>query len=202
MAQAINYAGLLGVPFSFSSNGDGFVFRDATLATGTGKTIGGPCTRCPRPAALPALAVDSTPVPRSTAVPLTLGPPCIWHPITPRPTGKNSRSRRARQSMDSARRNWRVLPIQFGLPSPSQILAELIRAADFEAVAYQSSKSGKKCLAVFVDRLAPGSCVALSGDPPAGVISRLDETTAEALAGWTELGIRPPQTPPPPPPSP
>jgi type I restriction enzyme R subunit len=34
MAQAINYARLLDVPFSFSSNGDGFVFRDATLADG------------------------------------------------------------------------------------------------------------------------------------------------------------------------
>ena len=34
MQQAINYAELLGVPFSFASNGDGFVFRDATLATG------------------------------------------------------------------------------------------------------------------------------------------------------------------------
>ena len=34
MAQAINYAELLDVPFSFSSNGDGFVFRDATLTTG------------------------------------------------------------------------------------------------------------------------------------------------------------------------
>ena len=34
MPQAINYAGLLEVPFSFSSNGDGFVFRDATLADG------------------------------------------------------------------------------------------------------------------------------------------------------------------------
>ncbi len=34
MAQAIQYADLLTVPFSFSSNGDGFVFRDATLATG------------------------------------------------------------------------------------------------------------------------------------------------------------------------
>lgn len=33
-AQALKYAGLLDVPFSFSSNGDGFVFRDATLATG------------------------------------------------------------------------------------------------------------------------------------------------------------------------
>jgi type I restriction enzyme R subunit len=32
MAQAIHYAELLDVPFSFASNGDGFVFRDATLA--------------------------------------------------------------------------------------------------------------------------------------------------------------------------
>jgi type I restriction enzyme R subunit len=34
MQQAIQYAELLDVPFSFASNGDGFVFRDATLATG------------------------------------------------------------------------------------------------------------------------------------------------------------------------
>ncbi|ACB33578.1 EcoEI R domain protein [Leptothrix cholodnii SP-6] len=34
MAQAINYAALLDVPFSFASNGDGFIFRDATLADG------------------------------------------------------------------------------------------------------------------------------------------------------------------------
>ncbi|OIP16528.1 MAG: restriction endonuclease, partial [Comamonadaceae bacterium CG2_30_59_20] len=32
--QAIHYAQLLDVPFSFASNGDGFVFRDATLASG------------------------------------------------------------------------------------------------------------------------------------------------------------------------
>jgi type I restriction enzyme R subunit len=34
MQQAINYAELLGVPFSFASNGEGFVFRDATLTAG------------------------------------------------------------------------------------------------------------------------------------------------------------------------
>ncbi|MDP2817449.1 MAG: DEAD/DEAH box helicase family protein [Polaromonas sp.] len=34
MQQAIKYAELLDVPFSFASNGDGFVFRDATLASG------------------------------------------------------------------------------------------------------------------------------------------------------------------------
>ena len=38
MAQGINYAELLGVPFAFASNGDGFVFRVATLATGTLET--------------------------------------------------------------------------------------------------------------------------------------------------------------------
>lgn len=79
----------------------------------------------------------------------------------------------------AALHNWRVLPIQFGLPAPSQILSELIRAADFEAVAYQSSKGGGKCLAIFVDRLAPRSFIELSGNPPAGAIARLDETTAE-----------------------
>lgn len=34
MQQAIAYAELLGVPFCFASNGQGFVFRDATLADG------------------------------------------------------------------------------------------------------------------------------------------------------------------------
>jgi len=34
MAQAISYAGFLEVPFSFSSNGDSCVFRDATLTDG------------------------------------------------------------------------------------------------------------------------------------------------------------------------
>ncbi|MDD2712387.1 MAG: DEAD/DEAH box helicase family protein [Simplicispira sp.] len=33
MQQAIQYAELLGVPFVFASNGEGFVFRDATLST-------------------------------------------------------------------------------------------------------------------------------------------------------------------------
>lgn len=34
MAQAIEYAELLDVPFAFSSNGDGFIFRDRTLGDG------------------------------------------------------------------------------------------------------------------------------------------------------------------------
>lgn len=93
----------------------------------------------------------------------------------------------------AALHNWRVLPIQFGLPSPSQILSELIRAADFEAISYQSSKSGGTCLAVFVDRLAPGSFIEISGSHPVGVVSRLDSSTAEELAGWARLGLKPPK---------
>jgi len=34
MQQALRYATLLDVPFSFSTNGDSFIFRDATLSTG------------------------------------------------------------------------------------------------------------------------------------------------------------------------
>lgn len=88
--------------------------------------------------------------------------------------------------------NWRVLPVQFGLPAQSHILAELIRAAGYEAIAYQSSKGHGMCLAIFVDRLAKGSFIELEDVGPAGAIRRLDETTAEELAGWTQLGLKPP----------
>ena len=79
--------------------------------------------------------------------------------------------------------NWRILPVQFGLPSASQILAELIRAADYEAIAYSSTKDGGKCLAIFVDRLSPDSFVALTDPAPTGVVARLDQSTAKQLAG-------------------
>jgi hypothetical protein len=88
--------------------------------------------------------------------------------------------------------NWRILPVQFGLPAQSHILAELIRAADYEAISYQSSKGHGMCLAVFVDRLAQGSFIELEDAAPAGAIRRLDEATAEELAGWTQLGLKPP----------
>jgi type I restriction enzyme R subunit len=54
MQQAIQYAELLDVPFSFASNGDGFVFRDATLATACPRTQ--PHTR---PVPKPRRAVDT-----------------------------------------------------------------------------------------------------------------------------------------------
>lgn len=87
--------------------------------------------------------------------------------------------------------NWRTLPVQFGLPAPSQILAELIRAADFEAIAYPSTKGGGTCLAVFVDRLAHDSYIELSDKAPKGVTVRLDTVTADELAGWAQVGLAP-----------
>ncbi|MGA8515721.1 MAG: RES family NAD+ phosphorylase [Burkholderiaceae bacterium] len=89
------------------------------------------------------------------------------------------------------KQNWRILPIQYGLPAQSQILAELIRAAGFEAILYQSTKGPGKCLAVFPDLLDGQSFVELvDKSPPAVKHVRLDIDTATELAGWD---ILPPQ---------
>lgn len=94
----------------------------------------------------------------------------------------------------SAVQNWRVLPIQFGLPSQSQILSELIRAAGFEAILYQSSKSGGQCLAVFVDQITSESFIEISSQTPDGTIKRLDQNSADELAGWAALGLKQPSS--------
>ncbi len=84
--------------------------------------------------------------------------------------------------------NWRMLPVQFGLPAPSHTLAELIRASSFEAILYQSTKGLGRCLAVFPDRLASGSFVELADAAPAAAERpRLDVDTADELAGWDSL---------------
>lgn len=88
--------------------------------------------------------------------------------------------------------NWRVLPVQFGLPSPSQILAELIHAAGFEGIVYASTKGLGYCIAVFPDQLKAGSYVELLDAPPDGVdYPRLDPETAARLSGWDEVGRGP-----------
>jgi hypothetical protein len=95
----------------------------------------------------------------------------------------------ARQLFDAVlKHNWRVEPRQFGMPSPSQTLAELIRAAGFEAILYQSSKGPGKCLAVFPDRLLDGSFVELAdAAPPEVRHSRLDSSNGNDLCGWDSV---------------
>jgi RES domain len=84
--------------------------------------------------------------------------------------------------------NWRMRPVQFGLPAPSHTLAELIRAAGFEAILYRSTKGQGRCLAVFPDQLASASFVELADAAPAAVRwPRLDIDSADDLAGWDSL---------------
>ena len=85
----------------------------------------------------------------------------------------------------AVKQNWRVLPTQFGLPAPSQILAQLIRNAGYEAILYPSSKGSGKCLAVFPTNLGDSSFVQLADLAPAEkTTTRLDQGTATALEGW------------------
>lgn len=80
--------------------------------------------------------------------------------------------------------NWRTLPIQFGLPSQSQIFSELIAAAGYEAILYPSSKSPGNCLAIFPNLLADQSYIEIAGEIPDAVQHpRLDITTAAELVG-------------------
>jgi RES domain len=84
--------------------------------------------------------------------------------------------------------NWRVRPVQFGLPAPSHTLAELIRASGFEAILYRSTKGQGRCLAVFPDQLTSKSFVELADAAPAAVKwPRLDIDSADDLAGWDSL---------------
>ena len=83
---------------------------------------------------------------------------------------------------------WRLMPRQFGLPAQSQTLAELIRAAGFEAILYQSSKGPKRCLAIFPDQMLEESYVELSDEAPAEVhYPRLDSTSSTYLEGWDSV---------------
>lgn len=84
--------------------------------------------------------------------------------------------------------NWRTLPIQFGLPTQGHILAELIRAAGFEAILYRSTKGPGRCLAIYPDLLDSASFVELIDTPPsAAKCPRLDEDSAYRLAAWDTL---------------
>lgn len=87
--------------------------------------------------------------------------------------------------------NWRRLPVQFDLPAPSQVLAELVRSAGFEAILYHSIRGPGHCLAVFPDLLMEGSFIELVDTPPhEETLPRLDVDTADALAGWEVLPVQ------------
>lgn len=94
------------------------------------------------------------------------------------------------QQLHSAivKHNWRVWPIQFGLPAPSQTMAELIKDAGYEGIRYPSSKGPGSCIAVFPENLLDQSYIELIGPAPSvTTITRLDLDTSSSLEGWDSI---------------
>lgn len=76
--------------------------------------------------------------------------------------------------------NWRMVPIQYELPSNSQVFARIAVAAGLHGILYPSSRvAGAQCLALFPQNWSgSASHVAISDPTPAGVgLTRIDGTT-------------------------
>jgi RES domain len=73
--------------------------------------------------------------------------------------------------------NWRMLPVQFDLPSNSQIFGRLASAAGLHGILYPSvRREGKSCLALFTQNWAnSGSNIQVSDGVPEGArFTRID----------------------------
>jgi len=79
--------------------------------------------------------------------------------------------RKPRELLDSLMgEDWRALPVHFDVPSNPQVFGGLLVEAGFEGVIYRSTKSGKRCLAVFTRQLVNSdSKITLYGDRPADI---------------------------------
>jgi RES domain-containing protein len=75
--------------------------------------------------------------------------------------------------------NWRMLPVQFDLPSNSQIFGRLAFAAGLHGILYPSTRlRGKRCLALFTQSwVDSGSNIQVSDGAPEGArFTRVDGT--------------------------
>ena len=74
---------------------------------------------------------------------------------------------RARLVQSLMKENWREEPSQFSVPANSQIFGRLVRDAGFDGIIYPSTKSSKRCLAIFPENLAnSASHLEISGPYP------------------------------------
>jgi len=74
--------------------------------------------------------------------------------------------------------NWKLYPMQFDLPSNSQILGQLARAAQLDGVVYPSKFTRKRCLAVFLSNFENGnSFIRFDHEAPPGVAPRRVDRT-------------------------
>lgn len=74
-----------------------------------------------------------------------------------------------------SRQDWRNLPVGFDIPSNSQVMGELAKAAGIQAIRFRSSRAGGWCLAIFPENLDDRrSYIEIADKVPSGVkISRI-----------------------------
>jgi|SRR5580700_10823682 hypothetical protein len=82
-------------------------------------------------------------------------------------------------SNELRRPNWRVSPMLFDVPSPSQIFGRIVLDAGVEGILYTSVLTQKSCLALYPQNLQNSSSYIELDDPapPGGVRARIDATS-------------------------
>jgi hypothetical protein len=80
--------------------------------------------------------------------------------------------------------NWRHYPVQFEVPSNSQVFGRLLNAFGFEGIIYPSSKGTGKCIAVFTQNLTGSDAYVelVDGAPPNVKHTRLDANSCAELS--------------------
>lgn len=91
---------------------------------------------------------------------------CTW-PKTKKPrTEKSSDYLKPKRSTDFVRTNWRYAKTT-GIPANGQDFGRLVMSAGFDGILYDSTKSGRRCLAIFPERLSGSATVIeLAGEIP------------------------------------
>ena len=99
----------------------------------------------------------------------------------PRPPGLiRSAAMLQRQLLDP---NWGMLPIQYDLPSNSQVFGRIASAAGIQGILYPSVRAeSAKCLALYPQNWRSSGCYVELMDPapPGAVTNRLDGATGAA----------------------
>ena len=74
---------------------------------------------------------------------------------------------------------WRVMPMQFDIPSNPQIVGHIAYNAGIEAILYPSIKTQEKCLVIYPNNFSNSeSFVEIDGELPESVINnRIDRNT-------------------------
>jgi hypothetical protein len=77
--------------------------------------------------------------------------------------------------------SWRIYPMQFDVPSNSQILGQIIAGCGIQGIVYSSTRHSGDCLAIFPQNFSnTDSFVELTGDLPEGVVVRRLDSSVTA----------------------